>query len=131
MKKWVVSLGLLVAVAGLGVGGTDAVRAQEPVPDLLEVEIAVSPNTIVLDSEATWVTVHTDIPLGSVAVETLALSGIDVSWVKADAKGNLVAKFDFDAVAAIVSKPSATLTLTGTTVGGVPFEGSDMVRVRE
>jgi len=53
-----------------------------------------------------------------------------VAWTKADCRGELVAKFDEAAVKAIVEPPSATLTLTGMTIDGDEFSGSDTVKVR-
>jgi hypothetical protein len=95
------------------------------------IQVKVSPGTIVIGSDVTWVTVHTDIPLRAVDSSTITLNGISVAWTKADAKGNLVAKFHFKTIESIVTPPRATLTLRGLTKDGVSFEGSDTVPVRE
>lgn len=98
------------------------------------VPIQVSPAVIVIGAPVQWVTVHADIAYGSVDTASIVLrSGTDelaVSWTKADDCGDLVAKFVFADVAAIVSAPSATLTLTGLTRDGEPFSGTETVPVR-
>jgi len=97
-----------------------------------EIAITISPHTLILGSdEGNWVTVHTDIPLSAVACGTLELNEIGVAWTKADALGNLVAKFRQADIKAIVSPPQATLTLTGETNSGVPFTGSDTIQVKD
>jgi hypothetical protein len=95
----------------------------------LAVSIAISPSTLVMGSQGVWVTVHCDIPYSTVAGMTVELNGIDVDFTKADNRGDLVAKFQIDAVKGIVSPPSAELTLSGLTTGGVPFSGTDNIRV--
>ncbi|MFZ5832689.1 MAG: hypothetical protein ACOY3P_21590 [Planctomycetota bacterium] len=97
-----------------------------------EIGIQVSPSTINLGEQGTWVTVHADIPLAGVITATVMLNGVEVAWTKADSQGNLVAKFVVDDVRAIVAPPSATLELVGEVVtpeGTVAFSGSDSVRV--
>lgn len=105
--------------------GNPSVAATEPV------SIKISPNTIILEADVVWVTVHTNIPLSKVDCSTLVLNDIPVAWTKADAKGNLVAKFHHSEVEEIVEPPQATLTLTGATKDGVLFSGSDTIAVRE
>ena len=98
----------------------------------IDIAVTVSPHTIVLGCEkGDRVTVHTDIPLGQVNRESVALSGISPVLVKADSCGNLVAKFDQASIEALVELPEATLLLTGMTTDDVPFRGSDTVRVIE
>ena len=92
--------------------------------------IAVSPQTLILNFEqGGHVCVHTDIPYGTVNKSSLALSGVPVWWTKADLRGCLVAYFHEEDVEAIVSPPSATLTLTGLRTDGTAFSGSDTVSV--
>ncbi len=93
------------------------------------VDIMVSPSTLYLESEGTWVTVHADIPYGAVVSASVELNGIAVDWTKADNQGDLVAKFELDTVKGIVAPPSATLTLSGTTIDGSTFSGTDTVKV--
>ena len=114
----------LTALAVLLFAGA-LVAAPTPVP----IEAQVSPQTIVEGSDTVWLTVHTDIALSAVDTKTVAVNGIPVAFTKSDNHGNLVAKFAFDDVLGIVSPPSATLTLTGTTKAGGAFAGSDTVRV--
>lgn len=93
----------------------------------------ISPNTLVEGGPGTWVTVNTNIPYGSVDRRSLELSGVPVSWTKADARGELVAKFAQGDIEAIVAPPSATLVLTGLRyVDGewVPFAAADTINVR-
>jgi hypothetical protein len=107
--------------------GTGAVWAEEP----LVIQIQVSPSTINMDQKGEWVTVHGVIPLSLVATESVTLNGVLVEYTKSDARGELVAKFligdvlDLD----IISPPTATLTLSGTTTTGELFSGTDTVRV--
>ena len=96
-----------------------------------EIELKISPNTIVIGSPGDWVTAHTDIAYSSVNTATIALNGIPVAWTQADNRGNLVAKFDRDEVENIVAPPTALLTLTGLTIQGESFSGSSIVRVIE
>ncbi len=92
--------------------------------------IAVSPQNLILNwDQGGSVVVHTDIPYGLVDVSSLELSGVSVWWTKADDRGCLVAFFHEAAVEAIVSPPSATLTLTGCYGDGEEFAGSDTVMV--
>ena len=95
-----------------------------------DIAITVSPSTIVLGyDKGDRVTVHTDIPLAQVDRASVTMNGITPLFVKADNCGDLVAKFDQASVEALVEPPSATLTLTGLTIDGAPFSGSDDVRV--
>jgi hypothetical protein len=96
----------------------------------LELEIVVSPGTIAVESDGEWVSVHTDIALSAVDTASLKLNGLPVSWTKADARGNLVAKFDANQVKAIVTPDETALTLTGLTTDRTPFSGTDTVRVK-
>jgi len=90
------------------------------------VVIMISPRTLVLDSAGgAAVTVHTNIPLGSVDRTSVELSGIPALFTFADDRGNLVAKFDDAVVKSIVAPPAATLTLTGTRLNGPPFAASE------
>lgn len=99
----------------------------EPLP----IDVTVSPKTIVFDSESEWLTVHTDIALSAVDTTSIELNELAVSWTKADARGNLVAKFDIDDVKAMVTVGEAVLTLTGYTKAGVFFSGTDVVPVKD
>ena len=95
-----------------------------------DVAIQISPNTVVLDSDGVWLTVHADIALSDVQNDSVALEEIPAAVVKADAQGNLVAKFSLAEVKMFVSPPNATLTLTGLNKAGDLFSGSDSIRVK-
>ncbi len=93
--------------------------------------ITVSPNTLVLSSPDTIVTVHSNIPYASVNTVSLTLNGIPATFTKADACGALVVKFGRADVQGIVVPGIATLTLSGELKDGSPFEASDDITVRE
>jgi hypothetical protein len=105
-------------------GGTSALAGST-----LEINIKVSPNVIAIVSVGALLSVHTDIALSLVDTSSLTLNGVAVAWTKADAKGNLVAKFDLAEIKAIVECPEATLQLVGLTKDGTEFTGSDTVAV--
>jgi len=115
--------GLLV----LGIGSQ--AMAAEPI------DVQVSPSTLNLAYEGTVVTVHADIPYSGVVTASLRLNGVQVWYTKADARGDLVAKFRVGDVKEIVAPPSATLTLVGMVqrkdAPDVWFEGTDTIRVVE
>ena len=98
--------------------------------DIVEIDIMVSPQTIILEAPVTWVTVHTDIPQSMVERDTVALNYIPARIVTCDARGYLVAKFDFDDIKAIVAPPEAVLGLSGLTIDGALFAGVDVVPVK-
>ena len=128
MKKLLVaSIAALCLVSGLVVG--EALSAGTA-SDVEAVTIKISPGTLALRSTGTWVTVHADIPYSQVVGSTVELEGIAAALTKADDCGDLVAKFHQADVKAIVAPPSATLTLTGMTVAGTPFAGTDTIRVK-
>ncbi len=95
-----------------------------------EIFVKVSPNTIVIASDSSWATVHTNIACSSVDTSTVTLDGVPVAWTKSDLRGNLVAKFVQADIKAIIAPPEATLELPGFTDGGEPFTGSDTVAVK-
>ena len=124
VKRTIISICILtIALALSGVVFSNN-RTDDPLG------IAVSPQTFLLGCEQGGsVVVHTSIPYSSVDKASLKLNDIAAMWTKADDCGNLVAYFDEDEVKAIVTVPSEIMTLTGFTKNGVPFEGSDTVRV--
>jgi hypothetical protein len=138
MKRSIVCLFFICTVLGLSSmtstagerihAGATGVSAEATSCTLIS--ITVSPNTIAMGSLGELVTVHTDIPLGLVDTSSLSLNGVEVAWTKADARGNLVAKFDLAEIKAIVEPPQATLQLRGLTNNGVEFSGTDTVTVR-
>jgi len=93
--------------------------------------ITISPKTLVLSSGSSCVTVHTNIAIGLVDCDSLLLEGIAPYLTKADNRGELVAKFDADAVKAIVDPGQVTLTLTGLLADGSSFAASDTITVKE
>ena len=93
--------------------------------------ITISPNTLVLSSPDTIVTVHSNIPYGSVDTASLTLNGIEATFTKADACGDLVVKFSRGDIQGIVEPGTATLTLLGSLKDGTAFSASDDITVRE
>ncbi len=118
VKRMLVSMVALVAL--LVVGGSPLAAA----------EITVSPNVINIASASTVVTVHTDLPYNLVDGTSVLLNGVEIDWWKSDNQGCFVAKFVAAEVKGIVEAgTTATLTLTGETVEGEAFSGSDEVKV--
>ena len=93
--------------------------------------ITISPKTIVLSSVDTIVTVHSNIPYGTVDTVTLTLNGIPATFSKADACGDLVVKFGRADVKNIVEPGIAILTLSGELKDGSLFEASDTITVKK
>ena len=92
--------------------------------------VAVSPQMLIIGAVQGSVSVHTDIPYGSVdKTKSVTLNGVDAVYLKADDCGNLVAKYRESEIKAIVSPPFALMTLEGTRKDGTTFSGSDTVRV--
>ena len=126
MKKVLIATGVLCAVIGLGLGtaalGNGAVDGDEP-------GMMASPQMIVL-SKIAGVTVHTNIPAGSVDWSSVTLNDVDPVGVWADDRGHIAARF---AVAELALTPgTATLTFCGDydTIDGGSFAVDDVVRVK-
>ena len=98
----VVALCILCLTSALFVGSALSSEGCQYAAATETVDIKISPNTIILGSDVVWITVHTNIPLSKVDCSTLTLNDIPVAWTKADAKGNLVAKFNYEKVEEIV-----------------------------
>ena len=126
MNKALIATSAICLLVALGIGnlalGNTAVKGDEPA-------MMVSPQTIVLD-KVTTVTVHTNIPAGSVVTGSVALDAAAPISVWADDCGHLAARF---AVADLDLTPGeAVLTLTGTFVGeeAKTFSAEDTVSVK-
>lgn len=100
-------------------------------PTVMDIYLKLSPAALVIGGPGEWVTAHTDIAFSSVDGTSVALAGIEAVSVFADDRGQLVAKFRQADIEALVAPPSATLTLTGLTVDGVSFAGTDTIRVMQ
>ena len=135
-KPTLLAMSLLVLLlAASGCSGSEntapsAPSALEDRGEAMEVHIDISPATLVLDSPGTWVTVHAQISLSAVDTQSVTLEGIVPDVIKADNRGELVAKFGRETIASIVSPPEATLTLQGLTAAGEPFAGTDTITVQ-
>jgi hypothetical protein len=93
--------------------------------------ITISPKTLVLSSDVGCVTVHSNIPIALVDCSSVQLEGISPYLTKADARGELVAKFSVDSVKDIVEPGQVTLTLTGVLADTTIFAASDTITVKE
>jgi len=121
-------------VASLGCGDSASLAPTTPGSPAerngeLTVVIEVAPSVLVLDSPGTWVTVHAEIACADVDHASVTLNGVSPSVVKADSRGELVAKFAREDVDPIVAPPEALLVLEGVTVSGLPFSGADTITV--
>lgn len=125
MKKRILGVVTLCGLIGLGIAGMAMANGaldgeEEPV-------IMVSPGTIVL-AKVDTITVHTNIPAGTVAPGSVDLNGAAPTAVYADNLGHLAAKFS---VADLDLEPGeATLTLSGDYKDGDGFSASDTVTVK-
>jgi len=108
---------------------------KEAIPPLTIVAVVdVEPRTLNSKSRGKWITVHIELP------DDYSVSDIDISTVKLNGEfsaelhptedriSDLMVKFDRAKVMALLSVGEATLTITGE-VNGIPFEGSDIIRV--
>lgn len=98
-----------------------------------EPAIAIAPSTLLIGVEQGGaVTVHTNIPFGSVDASSLALNGVAAGDdVFADSQGDVVARFSEAAIEAMATAPGTmTLTLTGSDTDGEAFEASSTVTVK-
>ena len=117
---------LLSSMAYIGIAFADTEQ------DTIDIKIA--PATLNLEFEGPWITVHTNITFAEVNTSTLELTALEFDSISAvstfaDNRGNLVAKFDSADVKEIVAPPEETLVLTGETLEGDSFTGSDTIRV--
>ena len=136
---------LFTAVVLMVAVGTSLVTANKP-NEGDGYSITISPNNLVLSSPDTVVTVHSNIPYGSVDTgdykrfiltnenkETEPVS-VSAGFIKPDACGDLVVKFSkADVKDIVVPKDEdyiATLTLSGPLNNGTTFEVSDEINVR-
>ena len=123
MTKRLVPAFALVLIIGLSVGASTT----QPI------DIAVSPQSVNLQFQGEWVTVHANILFSLVVPDSVALDGFPADIEKYDDRGYLVAKFKMtkmeDYHRGFLDEGRATLTLTGATIGGGSFSGSDTVRV--
>ena len=106
------------------------VNSRSGAATVMEITIQVSPATLILDSPGTWVTVHAEIPYSDVDHATLTMNGVELVYTKSDNRGELVVKFAREDIQNIVSPPEALLTLTGTTISGETFVGSEVIPVQ-
>ncbi len=134
MRKTTLSLFSILFLLAIMAAQPGADRA--PTEEVV-IQIQVSPSTIQLvwkTQSEPRITVHTEINLGLVNTKLLVTLGdIEASAIFADARGDLVAKFDYKEVRALLDGKGGTdveVTLTGTLDNDDTFTGSDWVRVK-
>ena len=106
----------------------------EDADQIIEIDIRIAPNTLVLGDAGAAVTVHAAIPYSVVVTndddEPITLAGVHALYSFADDCGNLVSKFNPDAIKDVVDPPIAMLILEGMTKDGESFIGCDTVEVK-
>jgi len=97
----------------------------------LEITIDVAPAVLNLSNQGEVVTVHTDIAYGLVTASTVYLNGVAINSWKADDRGNFVAKFLMTEIKGLPLNIGGmnTLVLTGKTIAGIEFSGSQEIKV--
>jgi hypothetical protein len=117
-KLWALGLAIIVLAA-------PAICTAE------EITIRIAPATLNIQSNGTVVTVHTDVPYGSVDVAAVFLEGVLINSWKADDRGYFVAKFLIDEIKTVdglVIGDYNTLQFVAVTInGGVSGEADVMV----
>jgi hypothetical protein len=131
MKK--ATLGLLSTLLLFSVMAAHPAEAPVPVNEV-EIGIQVSPSTILLNWKAKGdvrITVHADVSfrLFDTSDIQVDLGGVPAIYIYADARGDLVGKFPYEAIKELVGPGTATLSLTATAKDGTVYFGSDDVRV--
>lgn len=97
-----------------------------------EATIEIQPHTLAMHSLGGTVSVHTDIDYSAGVPWTATLSGLRAYLVKPDLCGNLVAKFDLDAVkelAAASGGAQLRLVFIATSNDGTEFTGTGTITV--
>ena len=106
----------------------------------LEITIDVSPNTLIIQSNSTVLTVHTNINFHAVNAPTVTLDltatdfdPVPISWWKEDDCGNFVAKFSMHEVKAQLGPDDydklTTFILEGETTSGETFSGTQEISI--
>lgn len=100
-------------------------------PSGYQITIKVSPNVLNLQNQGEVVTVHTDIAYTLVSASTVYLNNVEINSWKADDRGNFVAKFLMEEIKDLPFEIGEmnTLLLTGTTVTGLEFWGTEEIKV--
>lgn len=127
MKWLTMTIGLVLSLGGIFAMPMQAIQAD--VDEATEVAIRIAPSVLILDmAQGGAITVHADIPYRLVDPETVQLEGIAATAVFADNCGNLVAKFDEAAIKADRQPGIVALELTGATLDGTAFAGTNTVK---
>lgn len=98
-------------------------------PEVIVIDVDVTPNCVSLTSNGPMITAHADIPFADVDPSSIELCEVSALYVfEDDCDGNLVAKFDSGQIKENLNTPTAILTLTGKTLDGTKFTGTDTVK---
>lgn len=100
-------------------------------PSGYEITIDVAPSVLNLQNQGQVVTVHTDVSYSLVTASTVYLNNVAINSWKADDRGNFVAKFLMEEIKALPFEIGEmnTLLLTGTTIGGLDFWGTEEIKI--
>jgi len=101
--------------------------------DDYQVDFQVSPQTLYLNAEVTWVTIHVPVAYNSIFDYCVSFDGVDVpvAWDKADLQGDLVIKLSTDDVAAAVQPDVVELAVDGMLWSGDTFGGAMDYTIRD
>jgi hypothetical protein len=117
-RLWVLGLSIALLVA--------------PAVSAGEVTIEIAPATLNLQSHGVVVTVHTDLPYGSVDVYSVYLGGVAINAWKADDRGYFVAKFlmdDIKTIDGLVVNDTNILQFLALTISDEEVWGEDEIMV--
>ena len=104
------------------------------------VTLRIDPNTLNLNSKGKWITAYIELPesynVRDIDASTVKLNGLvsaelhptEIGDYDGDNIPDLMVKFDRTSIIGSLNIGEATLTITGE-VNGIPFEGSDIIRV--
>ena len=97
-----------------------------------ELNIMISPKTLILSSPCDTLTIHSNIPYQAVIATSVKVNGVEVPFTKSDDCGDLVAKIGVDDLAEFLQPgQTVTLTLSGVFVDGEVFAVNETITVKD
>lgn len=125
-------------------GATDVDSTSLTVEQIIPATVDFDPDTLNLKSNGNWITVYIELPesygVRNIDVNTVMLNDIvqaeetptDIGDYDEDNVVDLMVKFDNSAVQDILEVgDEIIITITGELTNGIPFEGTDTIRVSE